>query len=315
MSETVAVATEPKVPMPSVGALAVRDVRDTALALPSPQGMAFPVGPPDAAVDGGVDVKRLLHALRRRWLPALALGCVVGVAAAIPVWLFLPRGYEAVVWLRVRASGTLLSDGRSAEYDAYRKTQLQLLRSPVVINAALRKPGISSLRMITEQDDPQTWLASTIEPVIQGDSEVMQLKFRGAVAEETAKILNAITSCYLDDIVNKDRQDRLGRRDQLEKKFKENQTELRSRRETFNDLARTLGTRDSSEVATQRALLMDQLGTARGRMVQAENDLERLDAELAIYDLRKEDANEARAAGGDDPAGEPGAADEGALAS
>jgi hypothetical protein len=118
------------------------------------------------------------------------------------VWLYLPRGYEAVVWLRIRASGTLLSEGRSAEYDAYRKTQLQLLRSPVVLNAALRKPGISSLRMITEQDDPQTWLARTIEPVLQGDAEVMQLKFRGSVADETAKILNAITSCYLDDIVN-----------------------------------------------------------------------------------------------------------------
>jgi succinoglycan biosynthesis transport protein ExoP len=313
MSETaaVAVATEPKAPLPSVGALAVRD---TALAMPSAPGMAFPGAPADPAGEGGLDAKRLLHALRRRWLPALALGLLTGIAVAVPVWLFLPRGYEAVVWLRIRASGTLLSEGRSAEYDAYRKTQLQLLRSPVVLNAALRKPGISSLRMITEQDDPQAWLARTIEPVVQGDSEVMQLKFRGAVAEETAKILNAITSCYLDDIVNKDRQDRLGRRDQLEKKFKENQTELRSRRETFNDLARTLGTRDSSEVATQRGLLMDQLSTARSRMVQAENDLEKLEAEIAVYDLRKGEAAEAVAGEGEAGAGEGEGTDE-ALAS
>jgi len=294
MSETaaVAVATEPKAPLPSVGAIAVRD---TAVAFPSPQGMAFPVAAPEAGVDGGLDAKRLLHALRRRWLPALALALVTGVAFAVPVWLFLPRGFEAVVWLRIRASGTLLNEGRSAEYDAYRKTQLQLLRSPVVLNAALRKPGISSLKTITEQDDPQNWLAQTIEPVLQGDSEVMQLKFRGAVAEDTAKILNAITSCYLDDIVNKDRQDRLSRRDQLEKKFKENQTELRSRRETFNDLARTLGTRDSQEVATQRGLLMDQLGTARSRMIQAENELERLEAEIAIIEFRKDEVADARA--------------------
>lgn len=294
MSETaaVAVATEPKAPLPSVGAIAVRD---TAVAFPSPQGMAFPVAAPEAGADGGLDAKRLLHALRRRWLPALALALVMGVAFAVPVWIFLPRGYEAIVWLRIRASGTLLSEGRSEEYDAYRKTQLQLLRSPVVLNAALRKPGISSLRMITEQDDPQTWLAQTIEPVLQGDSEVMQLKFRGAVAEETAKILNAITSCYLDDIVNKDRQDRLSRRDQLEKKFKENQTELRSRRETFNDLARTLGTRDSQEVSTQRGLLMDQLSTARQRMVAAEDDLEQLEAEIAIIDFRKGEVADARA--------------------
>ena len=313
MSEAaaVAVATEPKTPLPSVGAIAVRD---TALAIPGHQGMAFPLPQPDSSGDGGLDSKRLLHALRRRWLPALVLGLLTAVAVAVPVWLFLPRGYEAVVWLRIRASGTLLNEGRSAEYDAYRKTQLQLLRSPVVINAALRKPGISSLRMITEQDDPQSWLAKTIEPVVQGDSEVMQLKFRGAIADETAKILNAITSCYLDDIVNKDRQDRLGRRDQLEKKFKENQTELRSRRETFNDLARTLGTRDSQEVATQRALLMDQLSTARNRMVAAENELEKLDAEIAVYDLRKGEAADARADGEDGDGGAGGPTDD-ALAS
>jgi capsular exopolysaccharide synthesis family protein len=44
---------------------------------------------------------------------------------------------------------------------------------------------------------------------------------------------------------------------------------------------------------------MDQLSTARNRMVQAENDLERLDAEMAVYDLRKEDAAEARAQDGE----------------
>jgi|GEM_PF-501130 len=313
MSEiaAVAVATEPKAPLPSVGAIAVRD---TAVAFPNPQGMAFPVAAPEAGGDGGLDAKRLLHALRRRWLPALALALVTGLAVAVPVWLYLPRGYEAVVWLRIRASGTILSEGRSAEYDAYRKTQLQLLRSPVVLNAALRKPGISSLRMITEQDDPQSWLARTIEPVLQGDAEVMQLKFRGSVADETAKILNAITSCYLDDIVNKDRQDRLSRRDQLEKKFKENQTELRSRRETFNDLARTLGSRDSQEVATQRGLLMDQLGTAKGRMNQAENDLERLEAEIAIVELRKGEVAGARADEQDGEAAD-GADEEDQLAS
>ena len=92
MSEiaAVAVATEPKAPPPSVGAIAVRD---TAVAFPNPQGMAFPVAAPEAGGDGGLDAKRLLHALRRRWLPALALALVTGLAVAVPVWLYLPRGY------------------------------------------------------------------------------------------------------------------------------------------------------------------------------------------------------------------------------
>jgi hypothetical protein len=79
--------------------------------------------------------------------------------------------------------------------------------------------------------------------------------------------------------------------------------------ETFNDLARTLGTRDSQEVATQRGLLMDQLGTARNRMVQAENDLERLESEIAVYDLRKGEAAEF-AGDGEAGAGEGDGADD-----
>ena len=62
--------------------------------------------------------------------------------------------------------------------------------------------------------------------------------------------------------------------------------EMRERRETFNTLARTLGTRDSSEVATQRSLLLDHLGTLRSQLSQSQRDLTAIDAELAIIDAK-----------------------------
>lgn len=281
MSDSGTPVAEPqRVPEPSVGALTVRENLPALPTMPSP---VFPGYGGEGPAEGGIDARRALHALRRRWLQALVLGGVLGPLAALAVYVFMPRGYEAVVWLRIRASGGLMgNDGNANEYEAYRKTQLQLLRSPVVLNAALRRPGISSLRTITEEDDPVTWLGTALTPVVNQQSEVLQLKLRAPVAEDAAKILNAVTQCYLDDIVNKDRQDRLTRRDSLEKKYKENQTELRSRKETYNELARTLGTRDSTEVATQRALLMDHLGALKQSLRAAESDLRTLNLELAV---------------------------------
>jgi len=278
--------TGPLTAGPSAGTLAVRDAALAPVAGPQPGPLAYPGVDQQAA---GVDYVRVLHSLRRRWLPATTLGLLMAVLSAIPVWIFLPRGYEAVAWLRVGAKGGMLGGGRdNAEYESYKKTQLQLLKSPYVLQGALRKPGIESLETLREANADQIgWLARSLQVTAPAESEVVQVRLRGKNADDVAKIVNAVTSSFLDDIVNKERTERLGRRDALEKKFKENMAELRSRRETLNNLARTLGTRDSSEVATQRGLLMDHVGTLRTQLVQTQRDIAAIDAELGIAAARE----------------------------
>ena len=266
-------------------ALVVRD-RPPVLYQPSPVPQPGP-GQFDPLA-GGIDTLRLLHALRRRWLPAAVLGLLAAFLCAVPVWAFMPRGYEAVVWLRVRDKGGMLSQERdTAEYEAYKKTQLQLMKSPNVLQAALRKPGIEQLETLQESGlDQIGWLARSLVVTAVPESEVVQVRLRGKKPDEVAKILNAVTNAFLDDVVNKERTERLGRRDALEKKFKENMTELRNRRDVLNNLARTLGTRDSAEVANQRALLMDHVATLRGLVVQTQRDIAAIDAELWISDAK-----------------------------
>ena len=292
MSDPNAVIDEqpaPSMARPSAGSLVVRDGRDGAIAQLQPHmGPLLPQGGGEHAA-GGIDYTRLVHALRRRWLPATALGLLMGLLAAVPAWIFMPRGYEAVAWLRVRDKGGMLSRGRdTAEYESYKKTQLQLMKSPYVLQAALRKPGIEELETLREAGpDPVGWLSRGLIVTASPESEVVQVRLRGKKAEDVAKILNAVTTSFLDDVVNKERTERLSRRDALEKKFKENMAELRTRRETLNNLARTLGTRDSSEVATQRGLLMDHVSTLRGLLVHTQRDIAAIDAELWIAEARE----------------------------
>jgi len=270
---------------PSLGALVVRD---QVLAPQFPQAYPPAYGGEDPLA-GGVDFRRVWHSFRRRWLPAVALGTLLAAVAATSVWFFMPRGFEAVAWLRVSAKAGMLGGGGrdSGEYEAYRKTQVTLIKSPFVLTSAMRRPGIADLPTLREQkEDPVGWLTRSIQVSAPMESEVVQVRLRGEHAADIAKIVNAVTSSYLEDIVNKERAENLGRRDALEKKYKENMAEMREMRETFNTLARTLGTRDSSEVATQRSLLLDHLGTLRSQLSQTQRDLTAIDAELSIIDAK-----------------------------
>ena len=271
---------------PNAGMLA--PLRDTVL---SPLGQSSPSQSYGGAdpLAGGIDYRRAWHAFRRRWLPATALALALASIAGILIWVFLPKGFESVAWLRVRDKSGMFGVGGgrdNAEYEAYRKTQVQLIKSPFVLTSALRRPGISSLSTLSAEDDPVGYLMRNIQVSAPMESEVVQVRMRGEDPKEVTQIVNAVAQAYLSDVVNKEKSERLNRRDMLERKYKENMAEVRSSLDTYNNLAKTLGTADTAEVATQRSLLLDHLGTLRAQLNQTQRDLTLIDAELAIMDAK-----------------------------
>lgn len=271
---------------PNAGMLA--PLRDTGL---SPLGQSSPSQSYGGAdpLAGGIDYRRVWHAFRRRWLPATALALALASIAGILTWVFLPKGFESVAWLRVRDKSGMFGVGGgrdNAEYEAYRKTQVQLIKSPFVLTSALRRPGISSLSTLSAEDDPVGYLMRNIQVSAPMESEVVQVRMRGEDAKEVTQIVNAVAQAYLSDVVNKEKSERLTRRDMLERKYKENMAEVRSSLDTYNNLAKSLGTADTAEVATQRSLLLDHLGTLRAQLNQTQRDLTLIDAELAIMDAK-----------------------------
>ena len=97
----------------TAGAGMLAPIRDTVLAPLGQQGQQSPYGGAADPLAGGIDYRRVWHAFRRRWLPATALALALGTLAAALTWLFLPKGFEAVAWLRVRdKSGMFAGGGR-----------------------------------------------------------------------------------------------------------------------------------------------------------------------------------------------------------
>jgi uncharacterized protein involved in exopolysaccharide biosynthesis len=169
---------------PSVSA-GVLTVRETGLA-PLQAPLLPPTYSGGDSLDGAIDYARVWHAFRRRWPSAVTLGLLLATLASVPVWLFFPRTFEAAVWLRVRDKSGMLTGGSrdNAEYEAYRKTQLQLMKSPFVLTSALRRPGIAELPTVREEIDPVDWLARSIQITAPMDSEVVQVRLRGKKAAD-----------------------------------------------------------------------------------------------------------------------------------
>jgi len=111
------------------------------------------------------------------------------------------------VWLRIRRPALEDIDRKKADAAAgeYRRAQILMIKSPEILAAAIRMQGINELDAIRAQDDPVSWLADRIRVVWRENSEIIKVNMtgvrRGREAVDAAKIVNAIVSIYLDQVV------------------------------------------------------------------------------------------------------------------
>ena len=168
---------------------------------------------------------------RRRWF---VVGAVAVAALAALVFVSLVSRtvtHEAVARLRIRGSGT-----NQERDDSFRRTQIELLQSPVVLRAALRRPGIADLATIVEAADPVGWFAESMRVATDGEPEVIRISLVGPRPDDLRQLVDAVTATYLDDIVAQDRTDRAGRLELLKLKLQETERELDARRRTLEGL-------------------------------------------------------------------------------
>ena len=159
--------------------------------------------------------------------------------------------HEAVASLRV-----LQPD--KDDYEVYRKTHAQLIKSPFVFQKALREPGIAKLPTLAAEKDPVGWLSQHVQASAPSDSEIIQVRLRGESSDDVTRILEAITTVYLKEVVQKERRERVDRRRTLEKTHEQAVEELRLVRETLahstddSDRERLRGDVTKLEQATKR---------------------------------------------------------------
>ena len=250
-----------------------------------PQRPRLPATPPSTAA--------LVRSLRRRWLPALCMGLLFAAAAAFAARQLLPAGkHTARAQLYVSANAPkVMFDTKEAkaEFGNYLKSQMAMVRSRPVLKRALARSEVAALGILRMEEDPLEWLEAKLQVDTAVSPEILRISLTGDQPEELAALVDAVTQVYLQEVVNKEHNERLGRLRQLEEISKKYEDQIREYRTKRKSLAEKMGTGDPQALAIRERLIAERLAAPEKELLQVQSELRRLQVEAAA--LKTEGAN------------------------
>ena len=257
--------------------------------VPAARGSASRLPP---VLSKGPDPLGLLKAFRRRWKLAVGLGVVLAVVAGGLARVVLPHvlprpKFEAKAVLLVAAQPpqvlfTTMDTKQQVDCGRYQKTQVAWIKSRVVLNAALERPGIKQYKMVRERGDPARWLQGDLDVNCVEYSELLEISLQGESPDEVAGLVNAVKDAYLEEVVNiehKRRQDRYGMLRKLKDQYVET---LKSKRQGLKKLAAAVGSNDRETVALKQQFAIQHLATVEQELLEVQSQKRKAGAELAL---------------------------------
>ncbi|MBI1313467.1 AAA family ATPase [bacterium] len=208
----------------------------------------------------------LVLAWRRQWRTAVAFGVPLTIVAVVAAWFAMPAPYTAYALLKIDENAPRLvfstAEGED-DFFTFRQTQMALVKSRFVLNAALRRPGISDLRTLRGIEHPVEWLQNVVKVGTYNSPEILQMALSGEHPEELSALVNAVKDAYLDEVVLADRKKRIARVSELEQIYNETEEKVRKKEERVEHLARQLGTGDSAALSIKHQMALEQISLLR----------------------------------------------------
>ena len=231
----------------------------------------------------------LLRALKRRLALALGLAILVSGVCSMAAWFLLsPPNYQAQAKVMVRTATpqllwkTVDAEAERDESLRNQKSQLIQLKSRLVIAAALGQRGINELKMIREQARPAEWLAENLQAQFLQGTEVLQISLDGQDPEELARLVNAVTNTYIEEVANGDRKRRVQRWELLKKLSNAKFAELKSRKDALRMLAQRAGSDDRQTLVLKQQYAIE-LGTdVRKDLREVQSQKRKLEATIKV---------------------------------
>jgi capsular exopolysaccharide synthesis family protein len=228
-----------------------------------------------------------------RRYPALgALTVLLTVVTAAGVWLFLPlpkMTAYAVFHISSHPQALLTPVGDAREsFVFYKQAQAALVKSRLVLNAALAQPELADVAMLKGHENPIGWLDRELQVEFKDGPEFMRLSLEGDNPEELKAIIEGVKVAYLKDVVNKDRAKRWGRYQSLERVQNQYEETLHNNRKKIRDIAQTLGSGEPIALAAKEKFLHEQIGTAQKDLLQVQSDMRRIQIETKNAEAKLE---------------------------
>jgi capsular exopolysaccharide synthesis family protein len=215
-----------------------------------------------------------LHVMRRWWPIIAPVGLLLGAGGSAAAWLLFEPRYEAAAWLKIDERVPYLAfeqkddDSRSK---LFFQTQIEMIRSPLVLGAVVQRPEIAQLPDIRRSSDSIAWLAGRVKVLTVGDSELFKIIYSSNNPEAAAAIVNAVTESYfkLRDESEAERTQKVV--DLLEKEKTARLKEVIRMRQDLSDMARQLTGRETYTAKPENdAIRKSALADLQTRLVTAQ---------------------------------------------
>jgi capsular exopolysaccharide synthesis family protein len=215
-------------------------------------------GKPKAGDSRAITPLGLVHALRRRWIPAVAVAIPAAILTGIALFELVGAPYESYAVAKVEQYDPKILDGtsiRGSNFLNYRDSQMAYIRSRIVLEAALRKPEVAQTETIKKLKHPVEFLMKQLKVDAMESDEMITISLAGDKPRELATIVDAIKESYMNEVVFAERNEKSTRLAKLGELLDERKEKLEQRQGAIDELARGLGTvnEDVANMAIQRA--------------------------------------------------------------
>jgi capsular exopolysaccharide synthesis family protein len=251
-------------------------------------------------------VRELVHGFRRCWLRAVTLAVVGAAAAAAAAYFGMPQSRaltRSVLHVYPQSPYNLFPDAQSRlDFIGYKKTQAALIKSRMVLNAALRRKHvdpknpdftIGQLRLLKDQIDPVDWLDTHVVADYSAP-EILTISLTGDDPEELVPIVNAITHVYLDDVVAKEGFDRLQWLDKLTGIYDTYKKRLDGKRTNLRVLADEAGANDPANISLMQRLALEQAALIQKELLELQSEVRRLTVQEGFGEDKAKEADKAK---------------------
>ncbi len=225
--------------------------------------------------------------LRGRWRIAVALGVVLGAIFAMVGYRLAPVRFASTGRIHVAPTGSAIlyetaETGSLPGYSAVVGTQALLVRSPRVIDQALRDPTVAGLPLAQDPNARERMIGGLSAAAERG-TELITVSFEAGSAEVAQAVVNAVLRSYYEIHGQRTGDDFYSRLEQLRSR----RTERQSLRNMQRDEIREFVDKSEYGASDLRRILEIKLL----RVEEVKQELSRIDLAMAAFGISVDDAD------------------------
>lgn len=233
------------------------------------------------------DPLEILHGFRRRGLIAALVGMPLALLASIVVFASQSPKYKASALLRLSSQETSLvfEDAEGTDFQIFQGTQKALVRTRLVMTAALRNMSDSD---VLQLEKPVEWMLDNVKVDTPANTEIMTIGVTATKDADPVEVVNATVDAYVVEVVNRVRDTRQRRLAGIEDVFSKKQAESRKRRNELRRITEELGTGDEQTLALAQQMKIQELSFVRTKLIELQSTRSTRIAELKSLEALRE---------------------------